>query len=107
MTGGIRVAPEVAATGRRALLEWYHQGARSFPWREDPNPFRILMAEMMLRRTQARQVVSVYMRFIVRFPDIASLDQARAEEVSEILRPLGLGWRAANFKHLAQAIMTH
>jgi A/G-specific adenine glycosylase len=48
----------------------------------------------------------VYTRFIERFPDIASLDQAPAEEVLEILRSLGLGWRAANFKHLAHAIMT-
>jgi A/G-specific adenine glycosylase len=97
---------EAAAFARKALLAWAEQSARVFPWRKTSDPYRILMAEMMLRRTQARQVVNVYNQFVAHYPDITSLDLASTEEVTEVLRPLGLSWRAANFKILAHEIVT-
>ncbi len=60
----------------------------------------------MLRRTQARQVVAVYERFLRKYPDVYHLDQAPAEEVAAILYPLGLGWRAGNFKILARELVS-
>src|SRR6266568_6156202 len=102
----ITIDQKAAAYARKALLEWYGRSARSFPWRDDTDPYRILIAEMMLRRTQARQVVDVYNRFIDLYPDVRSLDLASGEEVAELLRPLGLSWRAANFKELAHELMT-
>ena len=63
------------------------------------------MAEMMLRRTQASQVVTVYQNFLQHYPDIFSLHSAPAEEVAAILYPLGLEWRAENFKILARELV--
>jgi A/G-specific adenine glycosylase len=97
---------QAAAFAREALLEWYGTIARSFPWRYDTNPYHVLIAEMMLRRTQARQVIVVYKRFIAKYPDVASLNAASSDEVMEILHPLGLSWRAANFKRLATELVT-
>src|SRR5947209_19613463 len=97
---------EAAALARKGLLEWHDGASRSFPWRHTSDPYHVLIAEMMLRRTQARQVVAVYNRFIDRYPDAVSLDRASTDEVTEILHPLGLSWRAANFKILAHEIVT-
>jgi A/G-specific adenine glycosylase len=106
MRAEIRTNPEEAAFARLELLSWYWSSARRFPWREERDPYRILMAEMMLRRTRASQVVEVYRSFIAKYPDAAALDSASAAEVAEDLRPLGLYWRAANFKKLAEELVS-
>ncbi|MDQ2809596.1 MAG: hypothetical protein M3Z04_22205 [Chloroflexota bacterium] len=99
------IDPVAATTARRTLLAWYPGGARSFPWRGARDPYQVLVAELMLRRTQARQVAPVYLHFLQHFPTVRDLDQATADAVSALLYPLGLGWRAANFKALAAVIM--
>ena len=63
---------------RISLITWWKAHGRSFPWRLATNPFHILMAEMMLRRTQARQVVPVYARFVEQYPDAQALANASA-----------------------------
>jgi len=101
----IEVNPELAEFARRVLLEWYESSARKFPWRIDTNPYHMLMAEMMLRRTRANQVVSVYLDFLEKFPNVKSLADASPEEVMQYLYPLGLSWRATNFQVLAKEVM--
>lgn len=90
---------------RLALLDWASVFGRSFPWREADNPFHVLIAEMMLRRTQARQVVPVYLAFIGHYPDAASLASAPSHEVSRALYSLGLAWRVPAFQLLAQTLV--
>lgn len=106
MSQDIIIDPEATSFARRALFKWHEGAARPFPWRYDPDPYHVLMAEMMLRRTQARQVIAAYQAFVNRYPTVADLDQAPTGEVLELLKPLGLSWRAANFKVLAHEIMT-
>jgi len=90
------------------LQTWFEQSGRIFPWRFDHDPYHVLIAELMLRRTQARQVIEVYKRFIRQYPNISTLDEAANEEVETVLYPLGLKWRAKNFKAVArQIILTH
>jgi adenine-specific DNA glycosylase len=72
------------------LSIWGKDHQRIFPWRTTENPFRILIAELMLRRTQARQVIPVYNQFVAHYPDAEMLAKAPPEEVAEILFPLGL-----------------
>ncbi|MDR7554065.1 MAG: DNA glycosylase [Armatimonadota bacterium] len=54
------------------------------------------MAEMMLRRTRAEQVVPVFRRFLRLFPTPRSLADAPPGSVKRVLRPLGLHWRAGD-----------
>jgi A/G-specific adenine glycosylase len=98
-------------TARRAELfqgavrDWAIEHSRDFPWRHTIHPFHMLVAEMMLRRTRATQVVPVYERFISRYPCPARLARATESEVEEILRPLGLRWRVPAFRQAAQRIV--
>jgi A/G-specific adenine glycosylase len=89
---------------RRKLLQWWRSNARDFPWRRETDPYRVLIAEVLLRRTQANQVVPVYRRFLLAFPDIRSLRAARSERIRGLLRPLGLRWRADNVVRLSRSL---
>jgi len=76
------------------LLRWYAANGREFPFRETKDPYRILVCEILLRKTTAKQVASIYHRFFKRYPRIKSLADASPEEVAKILRPLGIRSRA-------------
>lgn len=87
------------------LLHWYERNARSFPWRCKTDPYEILMAELMLQRTQARQVSEVYCILLHKFPDIASLAAASVDEIRQAIHSLGLAHRADTVKKMAIEIM--
>jgi A/G-specific adenine glycosylase len=97
---------ELSQFFREQLLVWGRHHGRSFPWRNTSNPYRLLIAEMMLRRTQARQVVLVYENFLRCYPTPQALASADAEDVERLLRPLGLSWRIPAFQQMAQHIVT-
>ncbi len=88
-----------------SLRAWDAQQRRVFPWRLTGNPFHIMMAELMLRRTQARQVVSIYNTFVAKYPDAAALAIAAEEEVTQILFSLGLAWRVPAFQQIARLLV--
>jgi A/G-specific adenine glycosylase len=85
------------------LMEWYKNCKRFFPWREnDLTPYEAFVAEMLLRKTTAEAAESVYRQFIDQFPDLDSLERAEAEEIAQLLQPLGLhNKRAKAFKNIA------
>ena len=90
---------------RKALIEWGQKNFRSFPWRETEDPYRILVAEVLLHRTRAEQVIPVYLEFVQEFPDVESLARAPQEKVLRILYPLGLHWRSELLHKMAQRIV--
>jgi len=80
-------------TFRKDLATWGSRHFRSFPWRRTNDPYQILIAEMMLHRTQAKQVVPTYEQFIKLYPTTKSLAHASEADINELLHPLGLFWR--------------
>jgi A/G-specific adenine glycosylase len=78
---------------RKALITWGNENFRAFPWRFTNDPYHVLMGEVMLHRTQARQVVPVYERFLERYPDLPALAKAKEEDLHGMLYSLGLKWR--------------
>lgn len=89
---------------RRHIVSWFNKNRRRYPWRETRDPFRILIAEMMLRRTKADQVVPVYEQFFKEYSDVDSLAEAKQEALEEILYPLGLKWRTPAFRMVAREV---
>lgn len=75
------------------LLQWWEDNRRDFPWRQTRDPYRILVAEILLHRTKADQVAPIYTAFVRRFPNLKSLATASEDEVEKMLYPLGLRWR--------------
>ena len=96
-----------AVAFRKALITWGREHFRPFPWRLTEDPYRILIAEVMLHRTQAPQVVPVYERFIERYPDVPGLARATKEELRDALYSLGLRWRIDLIHEMATELMEH
>jgi len=79
---------------RTELLIWGEQNLRKFPWRETSDPYKIVIAEVMLHRTRADQVKDIYEKFILKYPDFESIVKAGREAIKDDLKSLGLFWRA-------------
>lgn len=90
---------------RNRLIKWWKKHGRSFPWRKTRDPYKVLVAEVLLHRTRAEQVVPVYLKFIQEFPDIKTLARASRKKVMSILYPLGLRWRAMLLHEMAVEIV--
>ena len=78
---------------REALLGWWAQNAREYPWRQTRDPYAVFVAEVLLHRTRASQVRPVYERIMECYPHIDDLADAPLEELHRSLNSLGLAWR--------------
>jgi len=87
------------------LLEWWYRNRRDYPWRHESDPYRILIAEIMLQRTKAEQVVPVYLEFLRRYPTIGDLAAADLSDVEAFFSRLGLKWRASKVIEMARYIV--
>lgn len=93
---------------RVALIKWYEQHGRSFLWRENTDPFVVLVAEILLKKTTARMVSDFIARFLKRYPDTSTLAEANLDELASTLGPLGLSkQRAEQFKSLGMTLENH
>ena len=91
-------------TDARRLLRWYDSNCRDLPWRENQDPYRILVSEFMLQQTRAEVVAQRFLRFVNRFPTLEALAAASEEEVMAEWSGLGYYRRARNLRASARAI---
>lgn len=80
------------------LLFWYDRNRRELPWREESDPYRIWVSEVMLQQTRVDTVIPYYQRFVQRFPDIHALAAAPEEDVLSHWQGLGYYSRARNLQ---------
>lgn len=73
----------------KSILDWSSDNLRTFPWREKRDPYRVLVAEFLLKRTTASAVNRIYCRFIERYPSISKLARADEKGLEEILKTIG------------------
>lgn len=90
---------------RKDLIAWGQDNFRVFPWRETCDPYAILIAEVMLHRTKAPQVLAVYRTFLRRYPDTGELAKASREDLHAALASLGLRQRVDMLHVMVQEIM--
>ena len=89
------------------LLHWYERHGRIFSFRKASTPYEVLIAEIMLRKTTARQVNKVWPEFVKRFPTIEALSKADEREVERLIAPLGIKKRAHDLVMIAKAIVKY
>lgn len=88
----------------KLLTDWGEQNQRRFPWRAETDPFRVLVAELLLQRSRAKTVARVYVDLFSRWSDARSLSAASEPEIREVIRPLGLVSRASTIRDLALSV---
>lgn len=87
------------------ILSWFDRnGRKDLPWQQDINAYKVWISEIMLQQTQVVTVIPYFNRFISRFPDVASLAEARLDEVLAYWSGLGYYARARNLHKTAQII---
>lgn len=88
------------------LIAWQQvHGRTDLPWQRTRDPYRIWLAEVMLQQTQVATVISYYRRFLVSFPNVASLAAAPIGRVLEAWSGLGYYRRAHLLHQAAQVIV--
>src|SRR5438270_10102908 len=88
---------------QREILSWYGTFKRELPWRGDPDPYHILVSEIMLQQTQVDRVIPKYLAFLERFSTLQSLADASVADVLRQWQGLGYNRRAVNLKRAAEA----
>ncbi|WP_336002833.1 A/G-specific adenine glycosylase [Halorientalis halophila] len=87
---------------RSALIEWYEDDHRSFPWRRTEDPYEILVSEVMSQQTQLDRVVAAWEAFLDRWPTVADLAAADRADVVGFWTSHSLGYNnRAKYLHEA------
>ena len=64
-----------------AVVQWQAaHGRNTLPWQNTQDPYRVWLSEIMLQQTQVSTVLDYYPRFLARFPDVAALAGADADD---------------------------
>ena len=88
------------------LLAWYRLHRRTLPWRENRDPYRVWVSEIMLQQTRVEAVKSYYTRFMAALPDVQTLAAADEETLMKLWAGLGYYRRARYLQKCAQTIVT-
>jgi A/G-specific adenine glycosylase len=92
---------------QRALVEWYEDGHRDYPWRQTDDPYRILVSEVMSQQTQLDRVVAAWEDFLEEWPTVDALAAADRAEVVGFWTDHSLGYNnRAKYLHEAARQVT-
>lgn len=83
------------------LLAWYDKAARVLPWRENPEPYRVWVSEIMLQQTRVEAVKPYYERFLTALPTVEALANAPEEQLLKLWEGLGYYNRVRNLQRAA------
>ncbi len=92
------------------LAPWFDRVRRDLPWRvadldgPHPDPYAVLVSELMLQQTQVATVVPYFTRWMERFPTALSLAEAREDTVHKAWEGLGYYRRARFLKAAAGSV---
>lgn len=87
------------------LLDWFSACQRILPWRENQDPYRIWVSEIMLQQTRVEAVIPYYHRFLQRLPNIQALADCPEEELLKLWEGLGYYNRVRNLQKAAKVMV--
>lgn len=91
-------------TFQEIIFTHYRNAGRTFPWRENINPWGVLVSEFMLQQTQTERVIDYWNRWMKKWPSPKDLAGAGLEEVLREWSGLGYNRRARFLKEAAVKI---
>lgn len=93
----------------RELIEpamaWYENHHRDLPWRQNQDPYRIWISEIMLQQTRVEAVIPYYERFLTALPTIQDLANCPEDQLLKLWEGLGYYSRVRNLKKAAEVIL--
>ena len=87
------------------LLDWHAQeNFRTLPWKEERDPYKIWLSEIILQQTRAEQGLPYYLRFIDQYPTVIELAKANDDHIFKLWEGLGYYNRCRNLLFTARVI---
>ena len=83
-------------TFQQDLISWFDIEQRNLPWRENKDPYRVWVSEIMLQQTRVDTVIPYFNRFINWFPTLNDFAAADEEKVLKAWEGLGYYSRVRN-----------
>jgi A/G-specific adenine glycosylase len=81
----------------KALLKWNkYDNSRVMPWKNEKDPYKIWISEIILQQTRVNQGLTYYDRLISKYPDVKKLAKARESAVFKLWEGLGYYTRCKN-----------
>ena len=71
------------------LLAWYDKNKRLLPWRENADPYRVWVSEIMLQQTRVEAAKDHYVRFLRELPSVSALAACPEEKLLKLWEGLG------------------
>ena len=93
------------ASFSKPLLDWFRANQADLPWRGNPSPYGVWLAEIMLQQTQVEAVIPFYERFLRAFPTVDALAAAPLDAVLKLWEGLGYYSRARSLHRAAGIIV--
>lgn len=79
---------------------------RDMPWRDDTQPYVVLVSEVMLQQTQVERVIPKFHEFIAAFPTVQALAQSSLADLMRLWSGLGYNRRAKFLHEAAKKVVT-
>lgn len=106
LSGEERFDRRVLFRAADAVISWYRKTGRKLPWRENADPYRVWVSEIMLQQTRIEAVIPHYVRFMRELPDVYALAAVPADKLMKLWEGLGYYSRARNLKRAAETVVT-
>jgi A/G-specific adenine glycosylase len=87
------------------LLSWYRAHKRTWPWRDNPDPYAIWVSEIMAQQTRLETVLPYFERWMAELPDVTTLAQTDQQVVLNLWEGLGYYSRARNLHKAARIVV--
>jgi A/G-specific adenine glycosylase len=90
----------------KLLLHWHiKHNTRQLPWKNESNPYKIWLSEILLQQTKAEAVIPYYTAFIHKYPTVTALANAKETELFKLWQGLGYYNRCRNLLATAKQIV--
>lgn len=86
------------------IWDFYKDNKRLFPWRNNDNPYEVVVSEIMLQQTQTYRVEPKYRAFIEALPTITALAESDLRTVLTLWQGLGYNRRGKFLYEMARQI---
>ncbi len=86
------------------LLRWHQDVDRRLPWKEDRDPYKTWLSEIIMQQTRVAQGTPYYLKFVAAYSTITDLANAPEDDVMKLWQGLGYYSRARNLHHAAKTV---
>jgi A/G-specific adenine glycosylase len=89
----------------KKLALWHkNDNFRPLPWKDEKNPYKVWLSEIILQQTRVEQGLDYYNKFIIKYPTIEKLAAANDKDVFKLWEGLGYYSRCRNLLATARVV---